>query len=188
MARGEMQPIQSEAFMDEAPVMVADPQRIEAWAEHAKAGDEFVYASRAGMFAANNPSLAMARALHQLKLVELIQRPIKGSFQRNYVARRTAVPIRAAVPRERGAARDFVEDEAAAIDAVLPLIARAARFGRPCPTDVQLAERARLERSEIKPLLEAMETLGLIRVQAAPAPTLRMITIVATGHRTGLAS
>lgn len=174
---------------DEAPNMIAAPERIMGWAEHAKPGEEFVYASRAGLFASKSASMAAARRLCERGMVQLTQRGILGSAARNYVMRRTAKAWTAehsvearAVP----AAREFVQDEARAINALMPVLTRAAQFNRPCPTDAQLADRAGIPREDIKPLMEAMAEQGLIRVKAAPPPTLRLVTIVATGHRTGM--
>jgi hypothetical protein len=174
-------------MVDEAPNMVASPERIRAWVEHARSGDEFVYASRAGLFSARSAGMAEMRGFAERGLVELTQRPITGSNRRNYVARRTGKTFaEQRPPQAEATVRQFIEDEARAIDALLPILERAARFNRPCPTDTDLAKRTGIDRDEVKAVLETMADQGRIRVQAAPAPTLRFITIVATGHRTGM--
>ena len=73
-----------------------------------------------------------------------------------------------------------------AMNAVLPLLQRAARFARPCPTDAHMAERVGLTGAEVASAILSLADANVIRVRAMPAPTLRMVTIVATGHRTGL--
>lgn len=172
----------------EAATVFATTDQLEVWASAARAGDEFAYVTRCSrMLPAKSPIGIRARELAERGMVSLVQRVIEGGA-RNYVAQRTRKPW---VNPET--AMSFVERtsrfptaEAAAIDALQPVLERYARFGRPCPTDGQLSERTGVPRAEIKAALEAMDSLGIIRVAAAPAPTLRQITIVATGHRTGM--
>lgn len=172
----------------ETSTVFATTDQLEIWASAARAGDEFAYVTRCTrMLPAKSPIAALARDLAERGMVALVQRPIEGGA-RNYVAQRTRKQW-----REPGAGAPFAERvsrfataEAAAIDALQPLLERCARFGRPCPTDAQLSQRTGIPRDEIRSALAAMDSLGIIRVAAAPAPTLRQITIVATGHRTGM--
>ncbi len=175
------------AVVDEAAGVVAAPERIAAWLVCAKAGDEFVYATRCGLPVAS-PGAKAAREACALGLVQLFQRGVPGLRQRNYVARRTAKPMPVAREAEPAAANDLrhVDDEARALNAVLDLLSRAARFQRPCPTDFALARRAKVAREDIERVMDLLQTMGLIRVRRAPPPTLRQVTIVGTGQRTGL--
>ncbi|MGT2514778.1 hypothetical protein ACVOMT_11570 [Sphingomonas panni] len=174
--------------VDEAAAVVADAERIVAWLLCAKQGDEFVYATRCGLPPAS-PGAKAAREAQALGLVTLFQRAVPGRKERNYVARRTAkpMPVLTTTPSP-AAANDVpqVDEEARAVSAVLNLLRRAAKFQRPCPTDFALARRAGVARDDIKRVMDLLSTMGLIRVQRAPAPTLRQVTIVGTGHRTGL--
>lgn len=174
--------------VDEAAAVVAAPERIAAWLLCAKPGDEFVYATRCGLPPAS-PGAKAARDAQGLGLVTLFQRALPGRKERNYVAKRTAkaMPVKpiacSPAPANDGAP---VDDEARALTAVLDLLRRAARFQRPCPTDFALARRAKVPRGDIERVMDLLATMGLIRVQRAPAPTLRQVTIVGTGHRTGM--
>lgn len=173
--------------VDEAAGVVAAPERIAAWLVCAKAGDEFVYATRCGLPVASAGSKA-AREACDLGLVQLFQRSLPGRRERNYVARRTAKSMPVAREAEPTAANDVpqIDDEARALTDVLDLLSRAARFQRPCPTDFTLARRAKVQRGDIERVMDLLQTMGLIRIRRAPAPTLRQVTIVGTGHRTGL--
>jgi hypothetical protein len=171
---------------DEAPGVVASVERVNAWLEVARAGDRFVYATRAFLPVAA-PGAARMRALSDRGLVMLVQpRSSDNPTLFCYTAVRTTVPSAAARPvRERLSAR-VIDAEAALIDALLPVLERAARFGRPCPTDHQLAQKSGLAIAKIPEALDALVLAGLIRVFAAPRPTLRRVVIVGSGHQTGL--
>lgn len=175
-------------IVDEAAGVVASPDRIAAWLLCAKAGDEFVYATRCGLPPAS-PGAKAARDAQGLGLVMLFQRALPGRKERNYVAKRTAkvMPVNLA-PVDRAPANDGapIDEEARALTAVLDLLRRAARFQRPCPTNFALARRANVTRDDVERVMDLLATMGLIRIQRAPAPTLRQVTIVGTGHRTGL--
>ena len=82
----------------------------------------------------------------------------------------------------------LVDDEARIVDALLPVLERFARHRRPCPTDKQLADRARLTEVEVKSGLDAMAAAHLIRVQGCAPPTYRRVVIVASGLITGVAA
>lgn len=172
---------------DEAPGVVAPPDRIAAWLLCAKPGDEFVYATRCGLPVAS-PGAKAARDAYAAGLVTLVQRPVQGQRERNYVARRTARALGIAPLAERTPANDrpHVDSEIRTMNAVLDLLRRAAKFTRPCPTDFALARRAGVGREDVKRVMQLAQDMNLIRVQRAPAPTLRQVTIVGTGHRTGL--
>jgi hypothetical protein len=173
--------------IDEAPGVIAGADRINGWAEIAKAGAEFVYATRCYLPIGSEGAKA-ARALQARGIVDLKQRRVPGTAQFNYVAQRSSAPwsVAPAPVRPKTAPYRVGVAEAEAINAVFPVLARAARFGRPCPTDVQLSERSGVDLDGVKIALAAMVEIGMVRIDPAKAPTLRFITIVATGHKTGL--
>ena len=73
-------------------------------------------------------------------------------------------------------------------DRLLPHLERAAAFGRPCPTDKQLAQKAKIPVDFVAAGMLALRAAKVIAVHAAPAPTLRRVTILATGAQTGLSA
>lgn len=168
--------------------VVASVADCDRWLAAAEYGDVFVYAVRAWLPVAA-PGARRMYALQTLGLVTLTRkrsdrRPDEFVFR----AQRTSKPIpEPEAPRAKLALKPvpIAVDEAAAIDEILPILQRSAKHGRPCPTDAQLADRAGLSRDDVAAALKAMHSAGLIRVQGVAAPTLRLITIVATGHRTG---
>jgi len=170
--------------LDEARNVALPAERVAAWVEAARPGDELIYGSRwFGVLPAKSATAAKVRALHAEGLVLPFQRVIKAGVERNYLVRRTARPW--ITPAALSPFGEPAHVAPAAIDALFALLERAARFARPCPTDRQLAERVGIDRAEVKPALEAMVEAGLIDVAAAAAPTLRRIKIVATGQTTG---
>ncbi|MBD8677945.1 hypothetical protein [Sphingomonas sp. CFBP 13720] len=178
-------------IIDEAPGIVASPERIDAWMEVAKPGDRFVYASRLSLPAASKGAAHM-RALAKRGLVALTQARSKvdpAIF--HYCAQRTPAATaltRPTRPKLAVTPAVLADGEAAVVDALLPVLERFARHGRPCPTDKQLAARAKLTEDGVKAGLAALAASHLIRVQKVSAPTLRRIIIVATGQITGLAA
>lgn len=174
--------------VDEAAGVVASPDRIAAWLLVAKRGEEFVYATRCSLPPAS-PGAKTARDASGLGLVTLFQRKLPDRREYNYVAKRTAkaMPVKP-VASTPAPANDGspIDEEARALTAVLDLLRRAARFQRPCPTDFALARRANVPRGDVERVMDLLATMGLIRIQRAPAPTLRQVTIVGTGHRTGM--
>lgn len=184
-------PASSGLIIDELPNMVASVARIDAWMAIARAGDRFVYASRATLPRVC-PGAVRMRELAARKLVHLF-RP-RSTIDRtifNYMAVRSSVPTALTKPLRPQltiAAAPLADGEAAAIDALLPVLERFAGQGRPCPTDKQLAERAGLAPDAVAPTLEAMVASHLIRIQGVRAPTYRRILILSTGAITGLAA
>ena len=176
-------PASSGSIIDEFPGTVATVEMIDHWLSYAKPGEQLVYATRCWL-PAKSAGAAHLRALAAQGLVHLKQRPIAGRAERNYVAERSSrrKPLALAAQSEQREANDDVT----AMNALLPLLARAARFERPCPTDRKLAERARLTVEQVAHALDSLKTAGVIRVEGVKAPTLRQVTIVATGHRTGM--
>lgn len=175
-------------FFDEHRGLVASVADCNRWLAVAEYGDVFVYAVRAWLPVAA-PGAQRMYVLQTLGLVTLTRkrsdlRPHEFAFR----AQRTSKPIpEPEAPRSKLSLKPvaIAVDEAAAIDELLPILQRSAKHGRPCPTDAQLADRAGLSRDDVAAALKAMHATGLIRVQGTAAPTLRLITIVATGHRTG---
>lgn len=171
---------------DEAQNVVASPERIRAWLTMAKPGDEFVYASRCWL-PAGAPGAETARVLQAQGLVYLFQRPVSGRLVRNYVMQRSSQPLASPDTRPPASApREEREEVEIAARRVLPILERAAQFGRPCPTNMQIALRADVEREIVPHAIERLRTGGLIAVRAVPAPTLRVVTIADTGASTGM--
>lgn len=175
---------------DEAPGVVASPKRIDAWMEIAKEGDVFTYATRLCL-PVNSAGAKRMYDLAQLGLVELTRpRSTIDPTIFNYRARRTAKPsplTRPVRPVLAAPSAALVDDEVAIVDALLPVLERFAHHGRPCPTDKQLGDRARLAETEVKSGLEAMVAAHLIKVLGCAAPTYRRIVIVGSGAITGIA-
>ena len=188
---GEAAPLSSDSASPgsfaEAKGLIASVDQIENWLAIAKSGDKFTYATRPFLPASSLGAERM-RTLSDQGLVHLLRKRsdlITGEWcyyaQRSSKSASDVRPLRA--PRHDVRT---TPDDVSAINVLLPILKKAARFGRPCPTDVQLAERAQLPREVIQPTIDAMRTMNIIRVLPAKAPTLRFVEIVETGHRTGL--
>lgn len=172
--------------LDEAPGVIASVERIDAWMGVARPNDVFTYATRAFLPASSTGARRM-RELNARGLVRLTQaRCAPGVSLFHYRATRTMTATPLAKPDRALLSARVIDAEAALIDKVLPVLDRAARFGRPCPTDKQLAEKCGLEPVQIEPALHALVMANLIRIHAAPRPTVRRVTIVASGAQTGL--
>lgn len=184
-------PAPSGSMFDEMTGMVAGVDRINAWLAVAKPGDRFIYATRM-MLPSASAGAARMRELAKRGLVTLVRpRSTLDPTIFNYTAYRTSVPtalMRPARPRLAVAAEPIADGEAAVIDALLPVLERFARYGRPCPTDRQLADKAGLAEDDVKSGLEAMVAANLIRVHGCAAPTYRRIFILSTGLITGIAA
>lgn len=177
--------------LDEAPGVIASVERIDAWMAIARENDRFIYATRAVLPIASTGAKRM-RELAERGLVELTRpRSTIDPTVFNYQARRTAKPTpltRPARARLVAAAVPPLEDEVAVINALMPVLERFARHGRPCPTDRQLAARAELTEQQVRNGLRAMADARLIVVQGCAPPTSRRIIILSTGHITGIAA
>lgn len=175
---------------DEAPGLVASPARIDAWMEVAKKGDVFLYATRSCL-PINSAGKKHMRALADRGLVVLTQpRSSLDPTVFNFRAQRTDKPTamtRQTRPVLIAPSAALVDDEAAIVDALLPVLERFAQHGRPCPTDKQLASKAKLTDEAVKAGLEAMVAAHLIKVLGCAAPTYRRVVIVGTGAITGIA-
>jgi hypothetical protein len=184
-------PAPSGSMFDETTGMVAGVDRIDAWLAVAKPGDRFIYATRLTLPIASAGAARM-RELHKRGLVTLVRpRSALDPTVFNYTAFRTATPwilARPERPRLAITAEPIADDEAATIDALLPVLERFARYGRPCPTDRQLADKAGLTEAAVKAGLEAMIAANLIRVSGCAAPTYRRILILSSGLITGIAA
>lgn len=184
-------PAPSGSLFDEVSGLVAGVDRINAWLAVAAPGDRFIYASRSGLPRASAGAARM-RDLGARGIVMLIQaRSALDPTRHNYIAVRTAVPTALSRPVRPClviASDPIANGEAALIDALLPVLERFARYGRPCPTDRQLAAKAGLAEEDVKSGLEAMVAANLIRVHGCAAPTYRRILILSTGLITGIAA
>lgn len=184
-------PASSGMLIDEFPGIVASVDRIDAWMAVAKPGDRFVYATRMSLPRVSAGAARM-RELAARDLVHLVRpRSTIEPTIFNYTAIRSSVPsalTRPDRPKLGVPLAALTHDEAAAIDALLPVLERFASKGRPCPTDKQLAERSGLPFDAVAPTLAAMAASHLIRIQGARGPTNRRILILSTGAITGLAA
>jgi hypothetical protein len=175
---------------DEAPGVVASPERIEAWIEVAKQGDVFTYATRLCL-PVNSAGAKRMRQLEALGLVVLTRpRSTLNTTVFNYRAQRTgkATPLTRPVrPILAAPSATLVNDEAAIVNALFPVLERFAQHARPCPTNKQLADKAKLTEDTVKAGLEAMVAAHMIKVLGCAAPTNRRVVIVGTGAITGLA-
>ncbi|MDP1026375.1 hypothetical protein Q5H91_04055 [Sphingomonas sp. KR1UV-12] len=171
--------------MDEAPGVVASAERVDAWLATAKPGDRFVYASRCSLPVASKGAARM-RALQDSGLVFLhCPRDRENPTIFNYLAIRTARPRPAPQPERATLTARLVEADTALTDALLPVLQRAAHYGRPCPTDRVLAQRAAMTIDQVGEGLAALRQAGLIQITAPGSQSKRRVTIVATGQRTG---
>ena len=185
-----MATMQMLADRDEAPGVVASPPRIAAWMEVAKPGDVFTYATRLCL-PVNSAGAKRMRELAALDLVVLTRpRSTIDPTVFNYRAQRTSKPTPLTRPVRAvltAPSAKLVDNEVAIVDSLLPVLERFAQHGRPCPTDKQLGDRARLSETEVKSALEAMVAAHLISVLGCAAPTYRRIVIVGSGAITGIA-
>ncbi|EZP57242.1 hypothetical protein BW41_00085 [Sphingomonas sp. RIT328] len=184
-------PAPSDSMHDELTGLVAGVARIDAWLAVAKPGDRFIYATRLTLPIASAGAARM-RDLAKRGLVTLVRpRSTLDPTVFNYTAYRTSTPTAATKlerPRLAAKVETIADSEAAVIDALLPVLERFARYGRPCPTDRQLAAKAGLSEEDVKAGLEAMASAHLIRVQGCAAPTYRRIIILSSGLVTGIAA
>ena len=184
-----MATMQMLAEHDEAPGVVASPTRIDAWMEVAQKGDVFLYATRSCL-PVNSAGAKHMRDLAGRGLVILTQpRSTLDPTVFNYRAQRTSQATAMTRPARSllvAPSTALVDDEAMIVDALLPVLERFAAHGRPCPTDKQLAEKARLTEDEVKVGLAAMVVAHLIKVLGCAAPTYRRVVIVGSGAITGI--
>lgn len=176
-------------FSDEVTHVIASPERIRAWLSIAVAGDQLLYATRASSLG-NAPGAVLMRTLASKGLVHLKQRRLGRSLVHNYIAERSSKLREMPVVRPKLSAKLGMigDDEVGLVNALMEQLNRAARFCLPCPTNAQMARKAGMPVESIPPLMEAMVSAGLIRVHSAPAPTLRIVTIVNTNEMTGVAA
>lgn len=172
-----------EPLVGGATMFVATAAEIDAWLRRAGAGDCCVYARVArldrGLDGATLARRAAAQALVTLRQTR--HAPASPLF--DYIARRTALPIRAeaaAVPPS---------DDALTADArrVLDHLARQADQEAPASTNRGIARACGLKDEDAaRYQLRRLRALGKIIVKPVPADPGRQIIIVETGARTGL--
>jgi len=170
---------------------IAAAQRLLDWAEAAAPQTWVVYAQRPGIVT-GSACFAAAHDLQLRGLVNLFQVPSAVSpTDRDYLAQRSSRPWKPAVaapPKPVLKARRRDDGDFTAGEALLPVLTRAAQFGRPCPTDKQLAKRASIDVERVQAGLDALRAANEIRVTSAPAPTLRRVLIIGPGWQTGVAT
>ena len=183
-------PFPAPLMVDEVPGIVAPRERIAAWLTIAQAGDEFVYASRMVRLPVRSPGAEVVRGLVRAGMVFAYQRRIPGRSEWNYFIKRSSKPLTPPAPvrpRLSAVVESVADDEVETVNAVMAQLFRAARFRLPCPTDAQIARRAGITADRVPAILQMMISAAMIRVHAAPAPTLRFVTIVDTNESTGVA-
>ena len=174
--------------LDEAPGVMATIERIDAWLSVAKPRDRFVYASRCSL-PMGSRSAAHMRALQDRGLVHLhCPRDPKNPTIFNYLAIRTDKPLPKVKGQRPTLSPQLATPDSAAVDALLPVLKRAAHFGRPCPVDKILAQRAGMSVDEVTAAMASLRAAGLIQVTAPASQSKRRVTIVETGQRTGVAA
>lgn len=177
--------------VDEAPGMIATVAQVDAWMEHAKAGDVFVYVTGTCLPIRGGGAKRM-RELAERKLVNLSQKRVQpGASAFNYQAQRTSTATALTKPERPTLVAPSIaamDGEVAVLDALLPILERFARSGRPCPTDKQLAARAQITKDQVAEGLRILVASHVIHIQGCAAPTTRRVTILATGHQTGYAA
>jgi hypothetical protein len=163
-----------------APAITADA--VNGWAAEAKPGETFIYHS--GAFLVQSlASVAAARALVARGEALFIQRRTgPGQFDYMIQKRRNAEgrPISCASVEER-APGTTVDEE---VEQLMAVLRRLASFGKPCPTNRQLAELAMLKDAEsARYRLTQLSIAGRIKVEMPPQGV-RVITIVSSGRST----
>jgi len=169
---------------------------MEAWLEASAPGDELRYATGPAL-GRDAPAGLLARQWADEGEVVLFQRRPGAGKPLEYVARRKEPPVK---PRSSaggvfGTARRRQARPAQAVpgdfDAsdegrMLAVLTRAADAGAPCPSNIELARTLDLKsRDRAQYLINRLCRACLIRVASASSFDGRVVTIAATGRKTG---
>lgn len=160
---------------------VASAEQVDDWLADALPGDTCIYAHES-FLQAGHSGAGRIRAMHEAGLVQLLpQRRVGRCF--DYRARRCKDPAPRSFP-VRSSHPGAAATEQQLVRAVLTA---AAREGRPCPTNVEIARRCKLHNADraryrIRQLIE----LGVIRVDLVRVEPRRVVTIVRSGAQTGV--
>lgn len=159
------------------------PEQMSHWAERALPGEDVVYST--GVRPAEKIGAAV-RALHDSGVVALTSKRVDGGFR--FIAQRLADPrpsqhVRKAAPRGRFSPAS--DDAKRTTHMVLRQLARAAKRGDPCPTNAELARAVGLKDAVAASYrVRRLVKDGAIVVEEPSPLERRVVTIVASGHRT----
>jgi hypothetical protein len=159
---------------------------LKEWAATAEKGAACVYAIAEQL---PQPLGAVARGLYEAGLVTLVRRRQRLTDPFEFLAIRTGRPISA--PREQikanrvmHARRQAIVDVELASAAVMGALVAAAQLGRRCPSNIELAEAARLPSPEhASKFVCGLRDEGRIDVELRPNFG-RIVTIKASGLST----
>jgi hypothetical protein len=176
-------PAQSNALGRAPTECLVTLEGLENWLERAPAGAWLVY--QRGPFMVHD---AVTRRIGELCEAGLLDpwQPISPGRPgcRDYKCQRTSTALAG------GSARPAPPEPDAALDDILRELKRAANFDQPCPTDAELARKAKLSsRAQAADRVRRLIAAGLIRsrrIEGGPDGIWRVVTIAATGRHTRL--
>lgn len=173
MARGGVAQARVATVTEAVPAQV-----VRDWARHARPGDEFIYHKGAYLLQ-SLPAVEVVRELQGQGLILLYQRRV-GPSKFDYCARRRAAPER------RPSSCHSIDQSGLDGDrrALLKVLTRIAKAGRPCPSNHDLAEMVGLnDRHSVRYRMISLMQSGHIEIISPPDGS-RVIVILATGDRT----
>lgn len=173
---------------------------MEAWLERAAPGDELVYATGPAL-GRDAPAAVLARQWAQEgEVATHVRRTGAGRALEHFMRRREppvqprssggAAPARLFGNARRGSARPAMplpaDFEGSEEGRMLAALTAAAEAGDVCPSEAELARRLELNsRRRAQYLINRLQRAGLIHVVSNGSFDGRVVTIVATGRRTG---
>ncbi len=156
---------------------------FEQWLDNAEAGDRFVIAEGFSTPRAE-PLWTLARNLCDDGVIRVHHKRGDQSGWWLYIAVRSAL-----VPAGQESARVIrVEDESDPADKVLRQLRRAANFGRPCPSNAELAKACGLrDAGQASYQMRRLVQANAIRVVGQGVGQARVVVITGSGRRTAQA-
>jgi len=181
---------------------IASAEQILGWAMNAVPGDICIY-GRATMLPPGHAGARQVRALASEGLVSMLAqvRQPDGRFAYRALRLRGVAPahgaaghtLTPAAGRSPGSpspteGRGGSDDEAASeMRLVMVVLRGAARAGRPCPSNAEIARRCGLKDADrARYRIRQLRDAALIRVETVAAEPRRVVTIVNSGKRTGV--
>jgi hypothetical protein len=165
-------------------LVVAEVQ-FDGWFQSAHKGGLVIYAVGVALPQKNATCLKVGKLAREGRLA-LTQRPLEqpGCARKfEYCARRLADPAPGAQKRKPG--RSTVSLEGSIEGKILAEIARAANFGRPCPSYAELARALDLPNREIaRYRFQRLADLGFLEILPERQNQRRVVRITATGKFT----
>lgn len=162
-------------------IIVETADRVQAWFDAARAGEQIVYA-RGGSLPRQAPGVLAVRKLHDDGRLILFQRRL-AAFRFEYVAQRRAEasrPRTGAVARLMEVGRAGLDDDCTDLFAELK---RRARLGLPCGTNRELGEElGGLSPDRVSYLFKKLQKAERISINSSGEE--RVVTIAASGART----